>query len=136
MTQYSSTSAPQETIDIATAQKQDEALIAVQWLLKERGVRARRDHTINLGLSADRPDAARWPHRPPVLRSRLTRRPPELVVHAPSGRRTVTVTAEPHGGYLVRLHTAPVPQMIGRQRPEKVVELILAAAPVMHRAWP
>ncbi len=52
--------------DEATVEDQDKALTVVQRLLRKRGIRTRRDHTISLRLFANRPDAAQWPDKPPV----------------------------------------------------------------------
>lgn len=116
-------------VDEATAENQDRALAVVQRLLQERGIRARCHHTIGLGLYANRMDGVVWPDRP-ALRSWLERYPPELIVTDPRGREEATVTIGPRSGcYLVCLRDDPEPRTVGEERPEGVVELILAAGP-------
>ncbi|MGW4421160.1 hypothetical protein [Streptosporangium sp. NPDC004631] len=116
-------------VDEATAESQDRALAVVQRLLQERGIRARCHHTIGLGLYANRMDGVVWPDRP-ALRSWTERYPPELIVSGSRGWREATVTVGPRPGcYLVCLRDAPDPRTVGEERPEKVVELILAAGP-------
>lgn len=113
--------------DETTVERQDKALTIVQRLLWKRGIRARRDHMISLGLFASRPAIAQWPDRPPV-RSWLVRLPPELVVIDSAGRRQATVTMGPRAeSYLVSLPARPEPHSVGRRRPQRVVALISQA---------
>lgn len=115
-------------IDETAAENQDRALAVVQQLLKERGVRARCHHTINLRLLASRVEETNWPDRP-VLRSWLERYPPELEVIGPQGWREATVTMGPRSGfYLVSLRAGPGLQKVGREHPEKVADLITRTA--------
>ncbi|WP_271216319.1 hypothetical protein [Streptosporangium carneum] len=100
----------------------------MQRLLRERDIRARREYTISLGLFAGRPDIAQRPDKPP-LRSWETHLPPVLALVG-QGWRGVTVTIGPRtGSYLVSLPGTADPQTVDRERPEKVVELIMAAGP-------
>ncbi|WP_248962023.1 hypothetical protein [Sphaerisporangium perillae] len=110
----------------ATAERQDRVLVVVQRLLKERGIRSRRDHRISLGLFAHRVDAA-WPNRT-VPRSRTRRYPPELVVTDPQGQRTATVTIERRSGcYLLMLHGGPDSEPVKVREAGRVVALITRA---------
>lgn len=110
--------------DEATVEGQDKALTVVQRLLWKRGIHARRDHTISLGLFASRPAIAQWPDKPPA-RSWLVRLPPELVVIDSAGRRQATVTMGPHAEcYLVSLPTRPEPHSVSRTRPQQAVALV------------
>ncbi|MDP9864771.1 MULTISPECIES: hypothetical protein [Streptosporangium] len=123
MTQHTATAESPKAIDEATAESQDKALAVVQRLLKERGIRARCHHTISLGLFANRADEVTWPNRP--LRCWLDRHPPELAVIGSQGGYDVTVTMGPRSGsYLVSRRTDPEPQVVRREHPEKVVDLI------------
>lgn len=115
-------------VDDATAENQDKALAVVQRLLKAKGVRARRHHTISLGLFASRVDAMAWPDGP-VLRSWLKRYPPELTVTGPQGWCEARVTVGARSGcYLVCLRNGPELRKVGGKQPEKVVDLIMRAA--------
>ncbi|GAA2867516.1 hypothetical protein GCM10010517_27120 [Streptosporangium fragile] len=123
MTQHATPAEPQGVVDEATAERHDRALVTVQRLLIERGIRAHRHHTISLRFASDRP-ASRWP------RSWTDRHPPELAVIGPQGGREATVTVGPRSGcYLVSLRNGPDLQAVKREHPEQVVELILAAWP-------
>ncbi|WP_440104572.1 hypothetical protein [Streptosporangium sp. H16] len=120
-------SALEETIDESTAASHDQALCAVQRLLTERGIRAQRHTTISLGLYGDHLNPPNWPNRPDS-RSWMNRHPPELAVTGPQGWRDVTVTVGSRSGcYLVSIRNGPDLQTVGREHPEKVVDLILAA---------
>ncbi|MBB2909524.1 hypothetical protein FHS43_000770 [Streptosporangium becharense] len=111
-------------VNEATVENDDKALVIVQRLLRERGVRSQRHHTISLGLFPG--SEVTWPDRP--MRSRLDRYPPELTVIDSGGRQDATVTMGLHSGcYLVSLREDPDPHTVPRKHPEKVVELILAA---------
>lgn len=123
-------------LDETTTESQDKALAVVQRLLKTRGVRAQYHQTISMALFANRPDVLYRPHKPP-LQQWLTWHPPELVVRDASGRRAVTVTMGAHADcYMICLHMPPTSQTVSRQRAEKVVELILSAAPMMQGTRP
>ncbi|MEU0518900.1 hypothetical protein [Streptosporangium sp. NPDC006007] len=111
----------------AVAERQDEALTVVQRLLKERGIRSRRDHRISLGLFANREDLV-WPDRT-APRSWMRRYPPELVVTDPQGRCTATVTIERRSDrYLLALRGGPDSEPVRAHEAGKVVALITQAA--------
>lgn len=129
MTRHTVTAGTPGAIDEATAEDQGKALAMVQRLLRERGIRAWCQHTISLGLFADRTDEVTWPDRP-AFRSWLDRYPPELTVIGPQGCCDVTVTMGPRSGcYLVSLRSTTDPQIVRSEHPEQVVDLILAAQP-------
>ncbi|MEU8377611.1 hypothetical protein [Streptosporangium sp. NPDC048865] len=112
------------TVDEATAARHDRALAVVQRLLIERGIRAHRHHTINLGFFAARPGAPGRPARP-GLHPRTDRHPPALTVMA-QGRRAATVTIGPRSGcYLVSVRSGPNLHAVRREQPHRVVELIV-----------
>lgn len=116
-----------ETITDAVAESQDRALVIVQRLLIERGIRAHHHSTISLGLYGNHEDLPTWPNRPDS-RTWLKRHPPELAVIGPQGWRDVTVTVGSRSGcYLVSIRNGADLQAVKPEHPEKVVELILAA---------
>ncbi|MFF3441538.1 hypothetical protein [Streptosporangium sp. NPDC002721] len=111
-------------VDEATMARHDRALAVVQRLLIERGIRAHRHHTINLGIFTTRPGAPSGPGRP-GFRSRTDRHPPELTVIA-QGRRAATVTIGPRSGcYLVSVRSGLNLHAVRREQPHMVVELIV-----------
>ncbi|MEV7013925.1 hypothetical protein [Streptosporangium sp. NPDC051022] len=112
--------------DEAAMESQGKALIVVQQLLQKQGIHARRDHTISLGLFANRVDTVRYPSGPP-LQSWLTHCPPVLVVTG-EGRRGVTVTMGPGADrYVISLPGISEPRTVDREQPGQVVDLIVAA---------
>ncbi|WP_449066675.1 hypothetical protein [Planomonospora algeriensis] len=113
-------------VDEATAEKQDRALAVVHRLLAERGIRARRHHTISLGLFGDHAGGI-WPDRS-LRRYWLDRYPPELTVTGPQGGRDATVTMGPRSGcYLVSLRNGPDLETVRSEQPERVADLIATA---------
>ncbi|MEV7013579.1 hypothetical protein [Streptosporangium sp. NPDC051022] len=117
---------PSPSGDEAVMDAQGKALIVVQRLLRKQGIRARRDHTISLGLFANRVDTVRHPGGPP-LRSWLTHCPPVLVVTG-EGRRGVTVTMGPGADcYVISLPDVSESLSVDREQPGQVVDLIVAA---------
>ncbi|GAT69113.1 hypothetical protein PS9374_04783 [Planomonospora sphaerica] len=115
-------------VDETTAERQDRALAVVQRLLRERGIRARCQHTISLGLFADRAAGHSWPDRP-MRRYWVDHFPPELAVLGPQGECDATVTVDSCSGYLVWLRTASGLQPFRNDDPHLVVNLITALWP-------
>jgi hypothetical protein len=112
----------------AAVERQDRALAVVQRLLKEQGIRSRRDHRISLGLFANRVDLV-WPDRT-VPRSWTRRYPPELVVIDPQGQCTATVTIEQRSGcHLLALHDGFDSEPVRTHEAGKVVALIAQVTP-------
>jgi hypothetical protein len=104
----------------ATAEKHDQALAAVQRLLKVQGVRSYAVHTIGLKLTDD---AGRL-----IPLEKPKRHVPELVVHNNAGWVDATVTIGPRSGcYLVSLRGGPDLETV--REPRQVADLILTAQP-------
>lgn len=115
-----------KTVTETTAEKQDRALAAVQRLLKQVGIRSRRDHKISLGLFTHRVNPA-WPDSAD-LRSWTRRYPPELVVTDSQGKLTATVTIERRSGaYLLVLHGTHDREPVRAHEAEKAAVLITSA---------